>query len=532
LKAGGVPRWLWLACLYAWLIVLVLPSSTTFTSTYSWDASPHYLLTVTLWLFAFAWLTLGPRGFFVATYPLAVFSIFFLGADYLRGANLLELAMVSGGVMAHEAYDALRPYFVPMAAVALALAGPVVIAWRRVHPPPRGGPARVVLVGGVALAGIALFAGAPATFLRAWPINVLSLGVASTLGRTEFIATALPWAPVNPRKPGATWSALRAGPAPSPTETYILVIGESVRADRLKACGNPRPVAMATPAIVYCDVMALSSSTHTAVPLLVSRELPGGSIRVSQDATFMKAFQESGFRTYWISLQGPTIAWPDAQVERYGYVRGTDREDLMPMIRAALEEPAPRKLLVIHAYNAHAPYCMRYKPPGQVVPTGDCAAMGMAMTWEKREVWRDSYDNAVAESLAFLDALIAEVESRAGHAFLAYTSDHGENLMDDDRRLYAHSLREPTRFDTRVPFIFWANDAWRSANSVKWERLQANAGTMAMHSDLVPTMLGAASIAYAEPRHGPVDLTRAAPGKRTRWVLQRLGVTVDGDTLK
>src|SRR5204863_6675171 len=146
---------------------------------------------------------------------------------------------------------------------------------------------------------------------------------------------------------------------------------------------------------------------------------------------FMTAFEQAGFRRYGLARQGAPLAWPDAQVERTAYVRGTDREGLLPVVRAALDEPAPRKLVVVHAYNAHAPYCTRYAAPGAVAPTGDCASLGTVMTYEKRDAWRDAYDNAVAESLAFLDALIAELEKHPGQAFLAYTPDHGENLMDD-----------------------------------------------------------------------------------------------------
>jgi glucan phosphoethanolaminetransferase (alkaline phosphatase superfamily) len=520
-------RWAWAACLFPWLLLLVLPSATTFTSTYSWDASPYYLLFVTSWLFAFLWIGLGVRGFFIATYPLALFSALFVGADFLRNANLLELAMVMGGMRSHEVVDAVRPYVAVMLVCAAVLVLPVVAAWRRAS---AMRPRPLALIGFAAV-GVALLLIAPATFLRAWPINLVSLAAASSLGHAEFVATALPWAPLNPRKAGTTWNARRALASLPATETFVLIIGESVRADRLKACGHPRPVAMTKPSLVYCDVMAGSSSTHTAVPLLVSREMPGSTIRVSSDATFMRAFEEAGFRTYWLSLQGESIAWPDAQVERYEDVRGTDREMLLPLLKAALAERAPRKLIVLHAYGAHAPYCSRYAAANSIVPA-DCANAGTVMTHEKREIWRDAYDNAVAESLAFVDAVIAELESQGGHAFVAFTSDHGENLMDDDRGLFAHSLKEPTRFDTRVPFIFWASSGWRAGNAARWDKLRANAGARAMHADLVPTLLGAAAIEYADKRSDAVDLTRASPGPRVRWVSKRLGSTLDGDSLR
>ena len=520
-------RGLWLASLTTWLLLLVLPSATTFTTTYSWDASPYYLLLATLWTLVFLRLVFGLRGFFVVTYPLALFSALFLGADYLRSANLLELALVSTGMRWEEVLDAVGPYVVPMAACALVLLLPVIVAW---HRPPTWKARPWALLSSAAI-GLLLFAIAPASFLRAWPANLLSLSVASWMGKAEFIATALPWAPLNPRSRGASWNARRAMAAPPGNETYVLVIGEGLRADRLKACGHSRPVAMTKPAIVYCDVMAGSSSTHTAVPLLVSRDMPGSTIRVSSDATFLKAFEESGFRTYWLSVQGASIAWPDAQVEKYADVRGTDRDDLLPLLGEALAEPASRKLIVIHAYGAHAPYCSRYKPAEALVRV-DCASAGPVMTYEKRDLWRDAYDNAAAESLAFVDAVITELESLPGQAFLAYTPDHGENLMDDERRLFAHSLKEPTRFDTRVPFIFWASGEWQTANAAKWAKLQSQSAIPAMHADLVPTLLGAASIEYVDKRREPVDLTRSAPATRTRLVLQRLGVTVDGDRLR
>jgi arylsulfatase A-like enzyme len=53
-----------------------------------------------------------------------------------------------------------------------------------------------------------------------------------------------------------------------------------------------------------------------------------------------------------------------------------------------------------------------------------------------------------------------------------------------------------------------------------------------MHADLVPTLLGAAAIEYADKRSDAVDLTRASPGPRVRWVSKRLGSTLDGDSLR
>ena len=513
-----------------WFGLLLLPSATVFSTAHTWDAHPLLLLSVTAGFFAFAWLLAGSRWFFILTLPFAFLGLVVMAADVMRGANLVEIALVAGRVDPREARDALAPYALPLGITFALLAACVVYAFRRPLPMPR---ARVRLAAAALLAvalGVPAFV-APATVLRAWPLNVASLEVAAALGRRDFIATALPWAPVDPRARGTSWSAHRDAAITAARETYVVVIGESVRADRLAACGGRAPLALPDEAIVYCDVTSGSTSTHTAVPLLVSREMPGGSLRVSTDTTVLHAFGEVGFRTYWLGVQGPTVAWPDADVTRYAQPLSTDRRDLLPLLRAALADPAPRKVIVLHSYDAHFNYCDRYDATDAPFPV-DCAALGPLPTPQKRDRWLDAYDNAVAETLAFLRAVHGEVEGQGGESFLVYTSDHGENLVDDERGLFAHSLKELSRYDTRVPMIFWPGKSWRESHAAQAHALADHRGVRAMHADLVPTVLGAAGIRYADPRTEVADLTREAPPARTRWVSRRLGEAVDGDTLR
>jgi glucan phosphoethanolaminetransferase (alkaline phosphatase superfamily) len=109
-----------------------------------------------------------------------------------------------------------------------------------------------------------------------------------------------------------------------------------------------------------------------------------------------------------------------------------------------------------------------------------------------------------------------------------YTADHGENLLDDGRKLFQHALKDPTRWDTTVPAVMWASDEWRASNSARWERLRANHESAAMHADLVPTLLGSAAIRYVDERQVAIDLGVMSPAaNRTRWVMRRLGEKVD-----
>jgi glucan phosphoethanolaminetransferase (alkaline phosphatase superfamily) len=521
-------------CFVLWALLLLLPSVTTFASVQAWDVSAATLLLACAWTWAALWGFAGRRWFFILSYPLALFGLLCLGAEFLRSVNLLELIMLSGTMEFHEAWAAVRPYAASIAtAAALLLA--LAFAALKAAPEPAAAPAwwrrRGLAACALATCGLVFALAAPSALLRAWPLNLLGLGVAKASGRTDWLATALPYAALNPREATASWNARRLDAAPPTDETYVLVIGESVRADRLGACAGPHAMGPRDPsALVYCDVTSGSSSTHTSVPLLVSREMPGSATRVSRDATFLKAFEEAGFRTYWLSVQEASIAWPDAQRAAYYPSNRTDRETLVPPFLEALREPYPKKLIVVHAYNAHFNYCARYEKKQQLLPL-DCSLLGDMPTRANRALWLASYDNAIHESMLFIDALTDALRSRGGDSFLLYTPDHGENLLDDERQLFQHALAFPTRWDTRVPAIAWASPAWREHNGTRWASLARAVPARLMHADIAPTLLGAAGITYAEPRAQATDLTHALPPPRVRWVQRRLGEAVDADKL-
>jgi glucan phosphoethanolaminetransferase (alkaline phosphatase superfamily) len=114
-----------------------------------------------------------------------------------------------------------------------------------------------------------------------------------------------------------------------------------------------------------------------------------------------------------------------------------------------------------------------------------------------------------------------------------YTADHGENLLDDGRKLFQHALKDPTHWDTTVPVVMWASDEWRASNNARWERLRANDEAKVMHADLVPTLLGSAAIRYVEERRAAIDLGAMSPvADRTRWVMRHLGEKIDADQLR
>jgi glucan phosphoethanolaminetransferase (alkaline phosphatase superfamily) len=253
---------------------------------------------------------------------------------------------------------------------------------------------------------------------------------------------------------------------------------------------------------------------------------------VPRDATVLRPFEAVGFETFWLSAQERSIAWPDAKNQVYSLASPLDREALLPLLKQALERRATRKLIILHANNAHAPYPSRYRAETAPFTVDATQLQSGILTRQSLTAWWDAYDNAVDESMRFLHDVVAQVQAQPGQSVVFFTPDHGENLLDDARGLAQHALKFPTLWDTAVPAIVWTNAAWRRENADKWDKLVANRAAPLMHMDVVPTMLGAAGIRYREPRNEPVDLTARIAAARMRWTQVRAGETVTLEVLR
>ena len=511
-----------------WTVLLILPAASSTSSSQPWDVDAQLLFALSCSLVVAARVALPARWFFPVSLPVALAAVVCMGADFLRHADVLDLGLQWRTFSRAEVRTAIGPY-----APAIALAAAVLAFWCRAcarRPEQRRFARARVALALVVVAGLATTL-PRAIWVRAWPLNVLLVTASMATNSQALLATLQPaLSTVDPRDPAATWHGRATGAAAH--QTMVFVVGESVRADFLRECGGwSRVRAAAAGALVACDVTSGSDATHTSVPLLVSREMPGRPWRVSTDATFERALQEAGFETHWIDDQSTqNLTWPDAQFREFPAYNGSDEAAMGPALARVLARQASHKAVVLHATNAHEGYCTRYEAASAPY-AADCTRLGGMPTSVDASALRLAYANAVDASVRYVNGIIETLRREPGEAFLLFTPDHGDNLYDDTRRLYGHALRHPTRWDVRVPAIFWANDAWRVAHPGQWALLQAQVSSPLMHADMVPTFLAAAGVAYEEPRPLAIDLLDARVPPRRRTIQRALGAVVDWDTL-
>lgn len=281
-----------------------------------------------------------------------------------------------------------------------------------------------------------------------------------------------------------TYNASRQGVTDSARQVYVLVIGETSRADNWQLFGydratNPR-LSKRNDIITYDRAMSESNTTHKSVPMLLScLTATNFADSVTMVKSIFEAYNTTGFNTVFLTNQLPNHSYIDyfgheaAKVERTtnGMSPGHDRE-LLKMMREVLADTTDTRplMIVLHTYGSHYNYTERYTEEFKHF-TPDHAINASS---ENRQRLINAYDNTIVYTDALLDDIIEMLDSLNCEATLLYTSDHGEDIFDDSRNRFLHASPTPTYHQLHVPLLLWMSDEFVAARPEMVEAARAN----------------------------------------------------------
>lgn len=312
---------------------------------------------------------------------------------------------------------------------------------------------------------------------RLFPVNVIS-NMFEAVERTRFSEA------YSETSAAFSFRPCTARPADGP-EVYVMVIGETSRADNWQINGYSRPTnprLSRRHGLVTClRALSESNTTHKSVPLMMSHLTAatfGDSIYRSKG--ILAQFREAGFSTAWFSNQRRNHSLIDflgEEAEEYSFItddggRHYDGE-LCASLRRFLDANSGRRcFVVLHTYGSHFQYSERYPDEYNYFTPDSCMRAGVG----NRRGLVNAYDNSIRYVDAVLDSIIAEVESRGVPAALVYAADHGEDIFDDDRGRFLHASPTPTYWQLHVPMLVWMSDAYRALRPAAFDALLANSG--------------------------------------------------------
>ncbi|HAH0328848.1 TPA: phosphate starvation-inducible protein PsiE [Escherichia coli] len=233
-------------------------------------------------------------------------------------------------------------------------------------------------------------------------------------------------------------------------DTYVLIVGESVRVDNMSLYGYTRsttPQVEAQRKQIKLFNQAISGAPYTAlsVPLSLTADSVLSHDIHNYPDNIINMANQAGFQTFWLSSQsafrqnGTAVTSIAMRAMETVYVRGFD-ELLLPHLTQALQQNTQqKKLIVLHLNGSHEPACSAYPQSSAVFQPQD-----------DQDV---CYDN----SIHYTDSLLGQVFEllKDRRASVMYFADHGLERDPTKKNVYFHGGREASQQAYHVPMFIW-----------------------------------------------------------------------------
>lgn len=318
---------------------------------------------------------------------------------------------------------------------------------------------------------------------------------------------------------------------PSRKEVYVMVIGETSRAQNWQLFGYDRdtnPCLCATDSLIgFSRALTESNTTHKSVPMMMSTLTAEDYDSIYSRKCIISAFKEAGFHTAFLSMQRYNHSFIDffgMEADTADFIRERNPQnvplydgELLKATRRFIEassEEHPKLFVVLHTYGSHFNYRERY-PKDDAYFTPDNAP-------EASPRFRQRLINAYDNTIRYTDRLLGDLISYLGSlpetdCALIYASDHGEDIFDYGSGRFLHASPIPTYNQLHVPMILWMSKSYRNRYPQKWINAYAHRDLNVSTSESITnTMLDIAGI---ETRYS--DMTKAVshasysePGRR------------------
>lgn len=296
-------------------------------------------------------------------------------------------------------------------------------------------------------------------------------------------------------------------------EVYVLIIGETSRADNWQLLGYDRPtnprLSQRDDVIVYPKAVTQSNTTHKSVPLILSAAtVENYDTAIYTSKGVLAAFNEAGYATAFISNQARNHSFIDhlgEEAQHVTFITADGREhldsELLPVLQQRITEAKGKLFVVLHTYGNHFCYRDRY-PRNHAFFTPDDNTD--AERYNRSDLM-NAYDNSIRETDLMLEAVITMLERCECPAAMLFLSDHGEDIFDDDRGRFLHSSPVPTYYQIHVPMLMWLSPQYVAEYPEQTAAAHAHSNCdVASNDAALPTMLALAGI-----RCDSVDYTRA-----------------------
>ncbi|WP_409268644.1 phosphoethanolamine transferase [Massilia sp. BHUDP2] len=344
-----------------------------------------------------------------------------------------------------------------------------------------------------------------ALFAQSWPFGLSARGL-------DFYKERVYLAELNRRSAAFRFGAKQADGEHGP-QVLVVVLGESSRYDRWSLNGYAREtnplLAQEENLVMLKDVITPVSATRLSIPVIISRKPAMQSLKDGfSEKSFLSAFKEAGFKTFWISNQvsfgkfdTPVSVFAkeadDVQFLNLGSVSDASNHDavLLAPLRRAIIDPAQKVLVVLHTLGSHWNYAHRYpqefdrwQPSLKSIEKPDYTNPRI------EPQMNNSYDSAILYTDWFLSNVIGVLKETGLPASLLYVADHGQTLYDKSCKIAFHGHN--TQYEFHVPAFVWYSGSYAERFPAKVAQLKRHQKAKLSTENMFHTVLDMADVRY------------------------------------
>lgn len=258
-------------------------------------------------------------------------------------------------------------------------------------------------------------------------------------------------------------------------EVYLLIIGETSRAANWQLCGYAREtnplLSQRNDIIFFPDAVTQSNTTHKSVPLILGPANANDYEDLYKTKSVITAFKEAGFKTLYISNQALNRSLIDfygaeadkridlSPVNNDIYKENLPDGDALEIIQKAIQEDNRDLFIVFHSYGSHFNYQHRY-PKDMAYFKPDNAS---TISFKNKQNVENAYNNSIRYTDFVLNSAIELLNDSSLCSGMLYLSDHGEDVMDDNRKKFLHASPIPTYYQLHIPVVIWLSENYHSA---------------------------------------------------------------------
>ena len=291
----------------------------------------------------------------------------------------------------------------------------------------------------------------------------------------------------------------------------VLVIGESLRSDRLSINGYHKPTTPLMQEIEnlfsFKDVRACSTATATTIPCMLTdySYVDWMDYLVSESYkpkySVVNVFNSLDFDSVWLSStnkdtgiylnsnfnSAKQVILSNELRKKY-LSKIKDFSDLL-LVEGIDNKVEHNTIYILGTMGSHRTYSARY-PQEFAKFTPDKG--------DSLEAINNAYDNTVVYFDNFIYQLTQKLANR--NALLIYTSDHGESLGENGIYLHGAPIKTAPPEQLNVPMIVWMSDKFISnnpsshANINQWHKLNRSGKVKFSHDFIFHSLIACAGI--------------------------------------